>query len=111
MITGKAQVRCPFCEKIGIVAFYKPPHREPSSSRISGKSVTKQILKDESYYIQSGCPHCDAKKKDIQDYYDGKYKKKSIVCGLLRSDPSSFNLCSTAKSPSSRAPISKKPHF
>lgn len=76
MITGKAQVRCPFCEKIGIVAFYKPPHREPSSSRISGKSVTKQILKDESYYIQSGCPNCDAKKKDIQDYYDGKYKKK-----------------------------------
>lgn len=76
MITGKALVRCPFCEKICIVAFYQPPHREPSSSRISGKSVTKQIMKYESYHIQSDCPYCGAKKKDIQDYYDGKYKKK-----------------------------------
>jgi len=76
MITGKAKVRCPFCEKNEIVAFYKPPHREPSSSRISGKSVTKQIMKDESYHIQSDCPNCGAKKKDIQAYYDGKYKKK-----------------------------------
>jgi len=76
MITGKAEVRCPFCEKNAVIAFYKPPHREPSSSRISGKSVTKQIMKDESYHIQSDCPYCGAKKKDIQDYYDGKYKKK-----------------------------------
>jgi len=76
MITEKALVRCPFCDKNGVVAFYKPPHREPSSSRIAGKSVTKQIMKDESYYIQSDCPHCGAKKRDIQDYYDGKYKKK-----------------------------------
>jgi len=76
MLTGKALIRCPFCEKVGIVAFYKPSHREPSSSRISGKSVTKQIMKDESYHIQSDCPHCRAKKKDIQDYYDGKYKNE-----------------------------------
>jgi len=76
MISGEAKVRCPFCEKVGIVAFYKPPHREPSSSRISGKSVTKQILKDESYHIQSDCPNCGAKKKDIQAWYDGKYKEK-----------------------------------
>jgi len=76
MITGKAEVRCPFCEKTGVIAFYKPPHKEPSSSRISGKSVTIYIMKDESYHIQSDCPHCGIKRKDIQDYYDGKYKKK-----------------------------------
>lgn len=76
MITGKAQVRCPFCEKTGVIAFYKPSHREPSTSRISGKSVTKQIMKDESYHIQSDCPDCGAKKKDIQTYYDGNYRKK-----------------------------------
>ena len=76
MITGKALVRCPFCEKIGIVAFYKPPHREPSSSRISGKSVTKQIMKDESFHIQSDCPNCGTKKKDIQAWYEGTYEEK-----------------------------------
>ena len=76
MITGKAEIRCPFCEKIVVVAFYKPPHREPSTSRISGKSVTKQILKDESYHIQSDCPNCGAKKKDIQAWYNGTYKEK-----------------------------------
>jgi len=75
MITGKAEVRCPFCNKVGVVAFYKPPHREPSSSRISGKSVTKQIMKDESYHVQSDCPHCGAKKKDIQAWYDGTYQE------------------------------------
>ena len=75
MITGKARVRCPFCDKVSIVAFYKPPHREPSHSRIAGKSVTKQIMKDESYHIQSDCPDCGAKKKDIQAWYDGTYKE------------------------------------
>jgi hypothetical protein len=73
MITGKAEVKCPFCDKTGIVAFYKPPHKEPSSSRISGKSVTKQIHVDESYHIQSDCPNCGAKKKDIQAWYNGSY--------------------------------------
>ena len=58
------------------MAFYKPPHREPSRSRISGKSVTKQIMKDESYHIQSDCPNCGAKKKDIQAWYDGTYEEK-----------------------------------
>ncbi|MFH1934304.1 MAG: hypothetical protein ABIN18_22370 [Pseudomonadota bacterium] len=33
-------------------------------------------MKDESYHIQSDCPDCGAKKKDIQAYYDGSYRKK-----------------------------------
>ena len=76
MITGKAEVRCPFCNKVGVVAFYKPPHREPSSSRISGRSVTKQIMKPESYHIQSDCPQCGAKLRDIQAWYNGTYREK-----------------------------------
>jgi len=75
MITGKAEVKCPFCNKNGIIAFYKPPHKEPSSSRISGKSVTKQIMKGESYHIQSDCPNCGKSQKDIQAWYDGKYEE------------------------------------
>lgn len=74
----KSPSKMPIFENTGVVAFYKPPHREPSSSRISGKSVTKQILKDESYHIQSDCPHCGAKKKDIQAWYDGTYKERDI---------------------------------
>jgi phage FluMu protein Com len=75
MITGRSKIRCPFCNQVGVVAFYKPPHREPSSSRISGKSVTKQILVDESYHIQSDCPHCGAEKKHIQAWYNGTYQE------------------------------------
>jgi hypothetical protein len=73
MITGKSLIECPFCHQVCIIDFYKPPHREPSSSRIAGKSVTKQIMKDESFHIQSDCPHCGAKKKDIQAWYDSRY--------------------------------------
>lgn len=73
MITGKAVVRCPFCNEVGIIAFYKPPHREPSTSRITGKSVTKQIRVDESYHVVSDCPHCGAKQRDIQAWYNGTH--------------------------------------
>jgi hypothetical protein len=30
----------------------------------------------DTYEILEDCPNCGAKKKDIQDSYDGKYKRK-----------------------------------
>lgn len=47
--------------------------------RISaGTRVIRHHVLDH-YEVQEICPQLEAKKKDIQDYYDGKYKKQ-ILC-------------------------------
>ena len=49
---------------------------QAKTSRISaGAKVTRHVVPDH-YEILENCPGCGAKKKDIQAYYDGKYKKK-----------------------------------
>ena len=76
MVSGKAVIECPFCHKIGVVAFHKPSYLQAHTSRISAGAKTKYVRMPESYSIQSDCPHCGAKQKDIQAVFDGKYKKK-----------------------------------
>lgn len=76
MITGKAEVKCPFCNKSGIVAFHKLSFLQAHTSRISAGAKTKYVRMPESYFVQSDCPNCGAKKKDIQATFDGTYKKK-----------------------------------
>lgn len=76
MISGKARIECPFCHKVEVVAFHKPSYLQAHTSRISAGAKTKYVRMPESYFVQSDCPNCGATKKDIQDYYDGKYKKK-----------------------------------
>ena len=76
MVSGKAEIECPFCHKIGVIAFHKPSYLQAHTSRISAGAKTKYVRIPESYFIQSDCPNCGAKKKDIQDYYEGKYRRK-----------------------------------
>ncbi|MFW6159910.1 MAG: hypothetical protein ACOC57_02060 [Acidobacteriota bacterium] len=46
------------------------------TSRISGRQAARSNQRPETNEILEDCLSCGAKKKDIQDYSDGKYKKK-----------------------------------
>ena len=49
---------------------------QAKTSRISaGTKVIRHAVPDH-YEVLEDCPNCGAKKKDIQDHLDGKYKKK-----------------------------------
>lgn len=74
--SGKAIVECPFCHKVGVMAFHKPSYSEASTSRISNKSATTYRRVDEKYFIQGDCPKCGKSQKDIQKWYDGEYAKE-----------------------------------
>lgn len=73
---GEIELECPFCIKGKVKVFHKEGYMQAKTSRISaGAKVTRQSVPD-YYEVLEDCPHCGAKKKDIRDYYDGKYKKK-----------------------------------
>jgi len=73
--SGKADIECPFCHKVGIGCFRIPVHREPHTSRISGKSATRYFSVPEKVNILSGCPNCGKTKNEIQKAIDtGKTK-------------------------------------
>lgn len=74
--SGRAEVKCPFCGKEGIPAFHRPAHKVPHVSRIAGKSATTYHFEHESYEINSDCPKCGAKQKDIQKHYNGEVTEK-----------------------------------
>ena len=73
---GEIELECPFCKKAKVKVFHKEGYRQAHTSRISGKSTTRSYQKPDYYEVMGDCPKCGAKHKDIQDWYDGKYKKK-----------------------------------
>lgn len=73
---GEKELECPFCKKGKVKTFYKEGYMQARTSRISGRQATRSHQRPEAHEILEDCPSCGAKKKDIQDYYDGKYKKK-----------------------------------
>jgi predicted RNA-binding Zn-ribbon protein involved in translation (DUF1610 family) len=66
MVSGQAEIECPFCGKMGVKAFHKPSHLEPKVSHISAGSKTKYYRVPESYDVLSGCPNCGKPKQEIE---------------------------------------------
>ena len=73
---GEKELECPFCKKGKVKTFYKEGYMQAHTSRISGRQATRSFQRPEINEMLEDCPYCGAKKKDIQAYYDGKYKKK-----------------------------------
>lgn len=73
---GEIELDCPFCGKAKVKVFHKEGYMQAKTSRISaGARVTRHAIPD-YYEILEDCPSCGAKKKDIQDFFEGKYRKK-----------------------------------
>jgi len=73
---GEIELDCPFCGKTKVKVFHKEGYMQAKTSRISeGTRVTRHAVLD-YYEVLEDCPNCGAKKKDIQDSFEGKYKKK-----------------------------------
>ena len=73
---GETELKCPFCNKGKVKVFHKEGYLQAHTSRISAGAKTTYHRVPDKYEVLEDCPNCEAKKKDIQDYYDGKYKKK-----------------------------------
>jgi len=79
MPTGKVseiELECPFCHKAKVKVMHKEGYLQAKTSRISAGAKTIYYRVPDTYEVLEDCPVCGAKKKDIQDYYEGKYKKK-----------------------------------
>lgn len=72
---SETEIECPFCEKGKVKTYYREGYMQAHTSRISGKSATRSQQKGEIYRVLEDCPHCGAKKKDIQAKIDGTYRK------------------------------------
>lgn len=73
---GEIELECPFCNKAKVRVFHKEGYVQAKTSRISaGAKVTRHSVPDH-YEVLEDCPRRGARKKDIQDYYDRKYRKK-----------------------------------
>jgi uncharacterized protein (DUF2225 family) len=73
---GEKELECPFCSVGRIKTFYKEGYKQAHTSRISGRQATRSFQRPETYEVLEACPNCGAKRKDIQDFFEGKYKKK-----------------------------------
>lgn len=73
---GEKELECPFCNVGKIKTFYKEGYKQAHTSRISGRQATRSFLRPETYEVLEDCPNCGAKRKDVQAFFDGKYKKK-----------------------------------
>ena len=73
---GEKELECPFCSVGKIKTFYKEGYKQAHTSRISGRQATRNFQRPETYEVLEDCPNCGAKRKDIQAFFDGKYKKK-----------------------------------
>ncbi len=77
---GRAETReleCPFCKKGKVKVVFKESYIQANASSISaGKKYTYQKI-PEKWVIKENCPACGAKKKDIQDVYDGKRRPET----------------------------------
>jgi len=74
--TAEIEIECPFCHKVKIKVMHKEGYYQAKTSRISAGAKTKYYWISDSYDVLENCPHCGARKKDIQDYYEVKYKEK-----------------------------------
>jgi hypothetical protein len=73
---GEMQLECPFCRKAKVKVFHKEGYMQAKTSRISaGARVTRHAVPD-FYEVLEDCPGCGAKRKDIRDFFEGKYKRK-----------------------------------
>jgi len=70
MVSGQAEIECPFCGKMGVKAFHKPTHLEPKVSHISAGSRTTYHRVPESYDVVSGCPACGKSKEEIERIFE-----------------------------------------
>lgn len=73
---GEIELDCPFCGKAKVKVFHKEGYMQARTSRISAGAKTKRYAVPDFYEVLEDCPNCGAKKKDIRDSFDGKYKKK-----------------------------------
>ena len=73
---GETELECPFCHEGRVKTFHKEGFSQARTSRISAGAKTKYYRTYDTYEVLENCSKCGAKKKDIQDYYEGKYKKK-----------------------------------
>jgi sarcosine oxidase delta subunit len=75
-LLGEIELECPFCGKAKVKVFHKEGYMQAKTSRISaGARVTRHAVSD-YYEILEDCPNCGAKRKNMQDFFEGKYKKK-----------------------------------
>jgi hypothetical protein len=73
---GEIELDCPFCCKAKVLVFHKEGYMQAKTSRISaGARVTRHAVHD-YYEVLEDCPDCGARRKDIRDFFEGKYKKK-----------------------------------
>jgi hypothetical protein len=70
MVSGQAEIECPFCGRMGVRAFHKPSHLEPKVSHISAGSKTTYYRVPESYDIVSGCPACGKSRGEIEKVFE-----------------------------------------
>jgi len=70
MVSGRAVIKCPSCNKVTIKAFHKPGHLEPKTTHISAGSKTTYYRVPESYEVLSGCSVCDKSQKEVQKAFD-----------------------------------------
>jgi len=77
---GRHEVReltCPFCKKAKVKVNFKEGLIQASASSISAGKKYNYHKKPEVWIILEDCPSCGAKKKAIQDMYDGKKKPET----------------------------------
>jgi endogenous inhibitor of DNA gyrase (YacG/DUF329 family) len=70
LVSGRAEIECPFCGKLGVRAFHKPSHLEPKVTHISAGTRTTYYRVPESYDVLSGCPSCGKSKEEIERAFE-----------------------------------------
>jgi endogenous inhibitor of DNA gyrase (YacG/DUF329 family) len=65
MVSGHAEIECPFCKKADVEAVHKPSHLEPKATHVSAGSKTVYYCVPESYDTVSGCPACGKTVKEV----------------------------------------------
>jgi hypothetical protein len=89
MASGRAEVACPFCKKVGVKAFHKPSYLEQRTSHISAGRKTQYCRVPESYDVVSACLHCGKSRKDIEQVFGTgvvKERAKKMLIERLDSD-------------------------
>ena len=70
VVSGHAEIECPFCGKVGVRAFHKPSHLEGKRTHISAGTKTRHYRVPESYDVLSGCPHCGKAREQIERAFE-----------------------------------------
>jgi len=67
MVSGRAEVKCPFCGAEGVRAFVKPSYLQATTSRISAGAKTTYHRVPASVAYQGSCPKCGKTAKEMQE--------------------------------------------